>query len=770
LLAYLAARPETPVPREELLREVWGYRAMKSRTVDTTVKTLRQKIEVDPTRPTHILTERGVGYRFRPLARIPSRTTTTLHGRQRELAELTAAIEAGHRLITVVGLPGMRKSALAEHWLAATGRAVRRVALSSASGRTGLVRAMAETLDLPVADRERICSALREVEPAWLWLDDAEGVLAALADVLPQWLDADVTQLCLVTSRAPLGIPGEHVVCLRPLSEDAGVAVFRSMGAATVEEARAIVRHLDGLPLAILLAAGQTRTTPAGDLLGLLDRQLDVLRTRRRELPQRHRSLRAALANTWHRLSVDIREGWMAASCFADRFTHRDLSAVLGRTAVLELEGLVDRALVEVDGGSLRVLSPVRAFGREQLTQPFWDRHAAWAVRTAAMGEHSERATPEDCARLVRLQEDLKQAATRSSDFEMRAQAVASLGHTLFDSGDVGEALALLDAVLDEPELSAERRAHALWRRGVMRAFRGDASGARADFVDGAAIASPTLAAHLEVSRVWLLERGQPGAREALEALQHRLERFGDAGSVTVILAKLAISQDRHEDALDLLGKALQVSATYPRLHMVTLVALGRLALARRRWQLAEDRLHAALVETRAHRDLRAGTKVLVDLGALAWHRGRRDEADRWYAQAEAQARRTSDDWSLAALARYRLLLALDEQRWGDAEAHALAAIAEAERLSLPELSWCRGLYGWLEVLRGEQELGVAMLRAERDSRAVVMAAVAEDRRDALPDTLFGRAMAAQWERADGPGGLVRQAHRWRAQRLLRTS
>ena len=67
LLAWLAARPGKPVEREELLREVWGYRGgVQTRSVDNTVQRLRAKVERDPARPRHILTVTGVGYRFEP--------------------------------------------------------------------------------------------------------------------------------------------------------------------------------------------------------------------------------------------------------------------------------------------------------------------------------------------------------------------------------------------------------------------------------------------------------------------------------------------------------------------------------------------------------------------------------------------------------------------------------------------------------------------------------------------------------------------------------
>ena len=68
LLGYLIARPSTPVSREALLEEVWGYApSVRSRACDNAMNRLREKVELDPKRPAHLLTEFGTGYRFEPL-------------------------------------------------------------------------------------------------------------------------------------------------------------------------------------------------------------------------------------------------------------------------------------------------------------------------------------------------------------------------------------------------------------------------------------------------------------------------------------------------------------------------------------------------------------------------------------------------------------------------------------------------------------------------------------------------------------------------------
>src|SRR5678816_1150299 len=87
LLAWFARHPDEVASKDRLLEEVWGYRAgVRSRTVEVTVYTLRKKIERDPTRPEHVLTERGGGYWFVPLASEPA-----LDPEARRLARLVEA-------------------------------------------------------------------------------------------------------------------------------------------------------------------------------------------------------------------------------------------------------------------------------------------------------------------------------------------------------------------------------------------------------------------------------------------------------------------------------------------------------------------------------------------------------------------------------------------------------------------------------------------------------------------------------------------------------
>jgi len=128
LLAYLVARPQKPISRQELYREVWGYAAeATSRTLDVTIRRLRKKVEREHSQPEHIITVRGVGYRFEPPAELfpaerglaegnptkAAQDSRLLLGREGDLGQLRAVLESGVSLLSILGPPGVGKSALA---------------------------------------------------------------------------------------------------------------------------------------------------------------------------------------------------------------------------------------------------------------------------------------------------------------------------------------------------------------------------------------------------------------------------------------------------------------------------------------------------------------------------------------------------------------------------------------------------------------------------------------------------------------------------------
>ena len=268
--------------RHELLGRVWGYApAVLSRTVEVTVRRLRQKIERDPSKPDRLLTDRGSGYRFRsaPGAALPPEAavchnlrepTGALVGRAAPLAALAAE---GTGRTYVVGPPGIGKSRLVrEH-------AWRRVCDIEAPGEVWWCD-LNDARD--ISDATRIVADVTGADPALapddlgrvlrnrgrllLVVDHPEGV----EDIAP-WLrslcaTAPLLSLVVCSRRDP-GLVEDVVIRLPPLDPAASLALFsqrvaRARGSALepaeVGDAEAICRALDGLPLALELAAGRS--------------------------------------------------------------------------------------------------------------------------------------------------------------------------------------------------------------------------------------------------------------------------------------------------------------------------------------------------------------------------------------------------------------------------------------------------------------------------------------------------------------------------------
>src|SRR6266702_2541420 len=233
------------------------------------------------------------------------------------------------------------------------------------------------------------------VGKALLLLDNLEQVVEAAPEV--GWLAERCPGLRIVTtSRTPLRIAAEREYPLAPLELPpisdpvstvslmayAAVALFvdrarttRGSFELTPENAGAVAavcRRLDGLPLALELAAARLRLLSPDSLLERLDRALDVLTSGTRDIPERQRTLRATIDWSHSLLTASEQQLFRRMAVFAGGSTLADLEAVCadpGETCLDELESLVEKALVQVDGQGdrLRMLQTIGAFARERL-------------------------------------------------------------------------------------------------------------------------------------------------------------------------------------------------------------------------------------------------------------------------------------------------------------------------------------------------------------------------------------------------------------------
>ena len=177
----------------------------------------------------------------------------------------------------------------------------------------------------------------------------------------------------LVTSREPLDIAAERRYQVPLLESEAAVELFRdraeAVGAAIPDEdaaIRAICDRLEGLPLAVELAAARTAGFSPGELLRRLAATPDVLAGTRRDAPERHRTLRATIEWSYSLLDEDERSLFARLGVFAGGWSAEAAETVAGADANL-LESLVEKSLVRRDGERLSMLESIRRFSHEQL-------------------------------------------------------------------------------------------------------------------------------------------------------------------------------------------------------------------------------------------------------------------------------------------------------------------------------------------------------------------------------------------------------------------
>ncbi len=307
---------------------------------------------------------------------------TPLIGRRHELESIGEQLQA-ERLVTLIGPGGAGKTTLAfetarrrpgsivvELAPAAPGEVW--AAVAGAVGRSIRVGELVST-----SARERVAEALAG-RTLLVVLDNCEHVSLEAADVALDLLRGAPGARILATSREPLGLAGEAFVDLGPLpGADARELFARRVRAARgtppspdEEEAVArIVTRLDGLPLALELAAAKARTLTIAEIDRGLDDRFALLATGPRAVEARHQTLRALIDWSWETLTDAERTALRAAAVFPDGVDVRDIPAVAEGFGVDPdaFEGLVDKSLLRRTDGRLRMLETVREYGIDRL-------------------------------------------------------------------------------------------------------------------------------------------------------------------------------------------------------------------------------------------------------------------------------------------------------------------------------------------------------------------------------------------------------------------
>ncbi|MEM9621159.1 MAG: winged helix-turn-helix domain-containing protein [Pseudomonadota bacterium] len=436
LLAYLVQNSDKLITRDELLDELWGHRYVSESAVATQIKTLRKALGDDGRNQRIIKTVHGRGYRFvtpveQNAARVQTDLPTTTHrtsnlgyertkliGRDDELQRCIEAF-ADYRLVTLLGIGGTGKTRLAK----AIGRSVQSdypdgvwfVDLVPVRDGAGIDTAMASVMGISVQDgeaRSQIADAVRDRRVLFI-LDNCEHIEDEVAAALDYLLENTAAPCFLATSRDPIDLADELRFFIDPLpvTSHQGTAPAVELFMLTAErhgmpeafldpvKVEQICTCLDGLPLAIELAAAQLKQLTLDELTERLDRRFELLTGRQREGDHRQDSLIRVVENTWQLLDAEEQQLLGQLAVFPGQFTVQDIEEVfagqLPNGISFALSRLVELCLLSRtsrSGGWWRLLETVRLFGLEKLTaqarEQNTQRHAEWVLER--LGEYPE--------------------------------------------------------------------------------------------------------------------------------------------------------------------------------------------------------------------------------------------------------------------------------------------------------------------------------------------------------------------------------------------
>ena len=399
LLLCLIEHRDRVVNKSELLELVWPGVVVEENNLTVHVSALRKLLGAQA-----VATVPGRGYRFamavaetnseapvREIRHSLPAERDTFVGRAEALDGLSQRIQSGARLVSVLGLGGTGKTRLVTRYgrsnLGEFPGGVWFCDLAPARSLDGVVSAVALGLDVPLGRDDPVVQlghAIAGRGRCLVILDNFEQVARHARSTLGRWLDRAEQACFVVTTREVLGLPGEDVLALPPLPPADGVALFVQRAEAAgsdfhpgMEDQSAIaplVDLLDGLPLAIELAAARVRVMPPRLLLQRMSERFKLLVSKGGRV-DRQSTLRAAFDWSWDLLPPHEKAALAQLSVFEGGFTLEAAEAVIDLTAfddapwtVDAVHALVDKSFVRPRGdGRFDLLVSVQVYAAEHL-------------------------------------------------------------------------------------------------------------------------------------------------------------------------------------------------------------------------------------------------------------------------------------------------------------------------------------------------------------------------------------------------------------------
>ncbi|HWM10548.1 MAG TPA: BTAD domain-containing putative transcriptional regulator [Solirubrobacteraceae bacterium] len=495
------------------------------------------------------------------------------------------------RMITLTGPGGIGKTRLAlELARREAGRFAdgpRFVPLGAIDDPERVLPEIARVLEIAEDDGKALTGFVAERE-LLLVADNLEQIVDA-APLLGELLAVSPRSKLVTTSRAPLRLAGEHELPVPPLASEPARELFVTRARAInpglelspedVECVERICARLDGLPLAIELAAARSKVLSPKAILDRLEQRLDLLIAGPRDAPARQRTLRAAIGWSYDLLGDEARSLFADLGVFVGGWTLETAEAVGGADALDGIAALADQSLVTRNGDRYEMYESIRAYALEQLTATGGadDARRRHARAFAALTEEAENGIrgPAQATWFARLDADAEnlRAATAWAVVDGDTDTALGLAGGLLRfwaaRGALTERRETLAMALAAGAGSPAPRINALQAAGVMAAESGDFDAAGVHF-DAAlqlarAVGDRARIARLQ-SNLGTLDMYAGDYEQALRRYEEGaaiLREMGDPLGLSLVTQNLAIAQDgagRRDRAIALLEESVQLA------------------------------------------------------------------------------------------------------------------------------------------------------------------------------------------------------------------